>query len=262
MDKVLSCRLVLFCLFLSSCDFSTNEKASRLSGEAKTEDPAEIVVNDNDSDPLVVPGSGAPPVDPMTPIIGPNFWSASGVPGLGADSDARGQNADDNGDSDNEGECECPGCNFGTSSFSGSPPDWFVVNTMSYPSTVVLSQNQNAGSVRGGVSLNSTGLEITEPGTYEATFNAILLNNDSMNTPLLPLFLVSNGALDLSNPPTQLGAVGSLPPNQILTFQSTGILEDLAAGTTLSILITNGGSPDPVPITVIGWSIVVHKICD
>ncbi len=276
-NKVILCGLIFFGLLASSCDLSSNEKAPPVdSKQVDTEEIAEapIALTLRDKSPQAPPLAPSPVspvlVDPVSPVVGPNFWPGPGlpVPFSGGIASVQGYNSDDDGDDDggeNEaGECECQGaCNLGSAGFSGSGPDsWFVINTMSFPTTVLVSQNRNSGFVRGGVGLTATGLQINEPGTYWATYSAILLNNDPNNTPFIPTFLVSNGALDQSNPPTQLGAVGSLLPNQISTLQGNGILSGLAAGTTLSILATNAGSPDPIPVTVVGWNIAVYKICD
>ena len=59
---------------------------------------------------------------------------------------------------------------------------------------------------------------------------------------------------------SNLGGVVSLPTGLINTMQATGILQNVKAGTTLSLVATNGGSPEPQDITVIGWGISVFKI--
>jgi len=156
----------------------------------------------------------------------------------------------------------CNTCNLGSASFSGGPPDWFVIQTPTYPEFVLLSANRNVGSTQGNVKLTPTGLKINKSGNYSVSFSAILLNNNPAYTPLLPVFVIRNGIFD----PTDtliLGGVVSLPNGLFETVQGTGILENVKAGTTLSIIATNGGSPEPEPVTVIAWGISAYRIpCD
>lgn len=175
----------------------------------------------------------------ITPVVGPRLIDD-----------------DDNGES-------CQGCELGVASFSTTnPSDWFEIETLPYPQTTLLSSGRNNGSVKGKVTFTSTGLRVGEPGTYWANFSAILVNNNPEYAPFVPLFLVSNNTFIPGNSTSQIGGVGSLPANFITTVQGSGFLQDLEEGTSLSILATNGGSPQPEPVTVISWSINIYKICD
>lgn len=153
----------------------------------------------------------------------------------------------------------CEKCTLGTVGFSGGPPTWYTIDTPVYPNTVLLSKNANIGSRQGKISLKSTGLKINEPGNYSVTFTAILQNNDPEYTALVPVFLVENGVYDPMSTST-VGGVVTLPPGMINTVTATGILEHVKPGTMLTLVATNGGSPEPQPITVIGWGITLFKI--
>jgi len=150
-------------------------------------------------------------------------------------------------------------CQIGTSGFSTmDPSNWYEIETFSYPVTTPLSINRSRGSTQGNIQLTDTGLIIGQSGNYSVSVTAILLNTG--NDPILiPMFLVLNGIFDPSNP-SIIGGVGTLLPGQITTIQATGVLEYVTPGTALSLVATNGGNPDPVPITVVGWGITVFRI--
>lgn len=137
--------------------------------------------------------------------------------------------------------------------------EWYQITTQPYPTVVPLSLNRDRGSTQGNVKLTPTGLLIRQPGNYSVTFNAILVNNEPNYAPLIPVFLIRNDIFD-PNATDILGNVVTLPPNFINTVQFTGILENVKPCTKLSLVATNGGSPEPQPITVISWSISAYRI--
>jgi|GEM_PF-1964880 len=153
---------------------------------------------------------------------------------------------------------EC--CHLGKAGFAGGPAEWYVIDTAPFPNVSLLSQNRIRGSTQGNVALTPTGLRIDEPGNYSASIDVVLLNNDPEYTPITPIFLVLNDTFDSINPTSNPGSVVTLPYGFIISASGTGILENVPAGTNLSIVITNSGSPEPEPVTVLGWSISVFKI--
>lgn len=152
-------------------------------------------------------------------------------------------------------------CQLGSSGFSTlDPSNWYEIETFSYPTATLLSLNRNHGSTQGNVQLTDNGLIIGQSGNYSVSVQAILQNNGE-EAVLIPMFLVQNGSFDPSA--ANLGGVGVLLPGIITTIQSTGILENVTPGTSLSLIATNGGSDDALPITVVGWGISVFRIpCD
>jgi hypothetical protein len=204
----------------------------------------------NESVASIDPGYGFNPglIPPMLPI--------APVPGfIGSDV------SDDDG-----AECCCDeSCDFANSGFSTmSPDDWYVIETHSYPDTVLLSKNRNKGFTQGGVALNPTGVTVKEAGNYWVTFSAIALytNDEEPYSPLIPIFLIRNNNFDPSDDSAILGSVGSLPEGMVTTIQGSGVLKDVDKNTLLTIVATNGGSPDPEPITIVSWGISLFKICD
>ncbi len=154
----------------------------------------------------------------------------------------------------------CFKCTLGSVGFTTNhPANWYVLETEPYPVTVLLSKNANYGSTQGDMRKTSTGLKINESGNYSVSFSAILTNTDPTYTPLIPVFVVRNGVFK-PNDTTNLGGVVSLPISLVGTVQGTGILQDVKAGTILSLVATNGGSPEPQPVTVLSWSISAFKI--
>jgi hypothetical protein len=167
----------------------------------------------------------------------------------------------DDGDKSDD-DCD-HSCDLGSASFSTTNPEnWYEILTPAYPDTVPLSLNRNNGFVKGDLALTPTGLNIQDSGDYWASITAIVLNENEEYTPLIPLFLVRDGVFDPLDNSLQLGATGSLPPNQVVTLQASGILKDVADGTDLSLVATNAGSPQPEAITIISWNIQLHKICE
>lgn len=151
-------------------------------------------------------------------------------------------------------------CQLGIAGFStNNPADWYTLNTFPFPETVLLSINRNRGSVQGKVELTPTGLRIGKPGNYSVSFTAILINNNPLYTPLIPVFLIRNGVFD-PNDTSGVGSIGALLLGVPTVIQATGILENVKAGTELTLVATNGGSPQPEEITVISWGINAFKI--
>lgn len=174
----------------------------------------------------------------------------------------RGDVADD--DTPASKDCCCDeGCDFATAVFSGAPSDWYILNTNSYPDTVALSLHRNGGFTKGGVTLANSGVRVKSKGNYWVSFSATLQNSQLDDTPLIPVFLVrNNNFIPDDSGEMQLGGIVSLPPNLISVVQGSGVLKDVDSGTLLSLVATNGGSPQPEPITVVSWNISLHKICD
>lgn len=154
----------------------------------------------------------------------------------------------------------CPNrCHLGSAGFSTtSAQSWYTINTLPYPTTVPLSLNRNQGFTEGKVELTPTGLLIREPGNYSISFSAILQNNDPEYTALIPVFVSLNEAFDPLDIP--VGSVVALPTGLVNTVHGTGILHQVKAGTTISLIATNGGSPQPQAIHVVAWNMSLFKI--
>lgn len=158
---------------------------------------------------------------------------------------------------------QCSETPLGTAGFSTSNPDqWYSISTSPYPITVPLSLHRNIGSTQGHIHLTSSGLKIDAPGDYWVSFAAFLLNNQENYAALIPVFLLRNDIFDPTDTMT-LSTIVSLPSGFVNVAQISGILRNVKKGTRLSLVATNGGSPDPQPITVIAWDISLFKIpCD
>lgn len=260
-NKIILSGFAASSFFVFSCDLNLKEKAHNVDAsqnilEEKSEEPISVTVfNEFPEDPITKLPLPAPKLPGPPPAMNANFWSH--YPPLAPRPPLPRRESDDDGD------CRCKtNCESGTAVFSGGPDDWFELETLVYPSTVLLSQNRNGGDVQGNVSLTPTGLRIGESGTYWANFTAILTNEYPDYTPLIPVFLVPNGVFDAQNSNAQIAAVGAIPPQYITTVQGSGILHHLEEGTTLSLLATNAGSPQPEEVEVISWTISINKICD
>lgn len=147
---------------------------------------------------------------------------------------------------------------FGTAGFGVTDPSlWYTITTNSYPEVTLLSQKRNKGLEEGGVYLSPTGFTIGEEGNYWVEIT-VILQNPGTDPLLIPFFLVENETFDGDNP--QIGGVVTLSPEFITSAHGTGILKNVAPGTRLSIVATNGGYPFPKDITVAGWSISLFKL--
>lgn len=154
---------------------------------------------------------------------------------------------------------KCVKCHLGTSSFiTSNPNDWYQIQAPSYPNTVALSLNGNAGAAQGKVTVNVTGLTINEPGNYWVSFSAVVLNPLDGSI-LIPLFLVPNGVFNPSDPST-LGSTAYITPGNVQTIQQSGLLQNVVPGTSYSLVATNGNSGSPETVTILGWTISLTKI--
>jgi hypothetical protein len=97
-------------------------------------------------------------------------------------------------------------------------------------------------------------LFVQDPGRYWIDFSAILLQTSPSYTALIPVFLRINGFLDPNNP--VLGGVVALQPGIIATAREACAVQLPGCAT----LASNGGSPEPQPVTVLGWKICLFKI--
>lgn len=149
---------------------------------------------------------------------------------------------------------------FGTSSFSANDPFfWYTIETNSYPETTPLSQNQNGGNTQGNIFLSPTGFTIGEAGNYWVSITAVLQNPSEEEAVLIPIFLVADENFDPDDS-SLIGGIVGLEPEAFGTAQGTGTIKDVAAGTRFSLVATNAGYPDPITITVVSWSISLHKL--
>lgn len=206
----------------------------------REESPAEV------SDRLIPPLSEEPPV--LVPIGLPELQPAYAAFSHGGGSGHR---------------CCSKSCTLGTAGHTDPTNTWYVVNTEAYPVVKPLSLDQNLGFTKGSIELTETGLKVTQAGSYWVSFSATMayFSENENYTPLIPIFLIKNGVFEPGST-TLLGFTQSMPRNLIFTFANNGIMADLLPGDTLSLVITNGGSPQPEPITILAWGISAHKICD
>jgi len=160
---------------------------------------------------------------------------------------------------DTNTDCCTTTANFGTASFSVTDPTlWYPIDTNSYPTTTPLSMNRNRGVTDGRVYLSPTGFTIGEAGNYWVTITAVLQNNN-VDTLLIPVFLVRDETFDPTDP-SLVGGVVTLPTGELNTVQATGTLKDVVEGTRFSLVGTNAGYPSPKTISVVSWSISLHKL--
>ena len=148
---------------------------------------------------------------------------------------------------------------FGTSGYGNHGPDeWYSVDTHSYPEVAPLSLERNLGTSSGRVYLSPTGITIGEAGDYEVSVTAILQNPEE-DSVLIPFYLSLDETFDPedSNP---VGGVGVFAPGEIATLHGDGFIRDVAEGTRLSLVITNGGYPESRSVLVAGWAISVKRI--
>lgn len=148
---------------------------------------------------------------------------------------------------------------FGSAGFSGGPTDWFTIETNSYPDVTPLSLNRNRGFKEGRLYLSPTGVTVGEDGNYWVDVVAILQNPTPDTTFLVPVYLVRDEVFDPADP-NPMGGVVTLQPDIINTMNGSGILKNVSAGTRLSLVATNSGHPDPLPVTVVAWAITLYKL--
>lgn len=145
---------------------------------------------------------------------------------------------------------------------SSNPNDWYLITAPNYPATVPLSMHGNRSLKEGKIKTTSTGVRILEEGDYLVTFSTLMNNFDSSSEAIMAVLLVENGIFDPNGPiGTSIGTTAKFPPNFVNTVTATGILKNVKKGTLLSLVASNGGSPNPPPVTVINWNIVVTKLC-
>lgn len=149
----------------------------------------------------------------------------------------------------------------GNSAFNVTDPGlWYTITTNSYPETVPLSQGRNHGSKRGALYLSPTGFTIGRDGNYWVSVTAVM-QNPGEETILIPVFLVRDETFDPEDS-TSLGDVVTLVPNEVTSLHASGVVMDLKAGTRLSLVATNGGSPTPQPVNVVAWEISMFRLPD
>ena len=117
-----------------------------------------------------------------------------------------------------------------------------------------------------GIELTDDGLRINKAGTYSITFTAVIQNPSTEYSAIFPVFLAFN---DQFNPddPRGLGATAFLCPGSGdlacasgETLTSTATIPNIPCGTKISLVVSNGGSPQPEPLRIFGWGISVHRI--
>jgi hypothetical protein len=146
------------------------------------------------------------------------------------------------------------------------------IQTFSYPDFGPLPLT-NTGAAQGQINLTSEGLQLNEFGNYWVTFSVIIANHiEPPAQPLYVLSLVRNDEFDVNSqfltavatppfspaPPTDPN--DPFPTPLFTTVTASGNLQNVLPGTTLSLQIANGGSEDPVPVSIIGWQISVVEI--
>lgn len=152
---------------------------------------------------------------------------------------------------------------LGISGFAGNPQnEFYTVKTHSFPDAVPLSKKRNAGSTQGQVQLTDKGLKILCPGNYSVNVQAILVNREINYGAIIQVFLVEDNKFIPNKSNGNIVLLPAAPPNEFtigpVTFNA--ILENVTPGTTLSLVATNGGSPNPQPIDVIAWGINAFRI--
>lgn len=153
------------------------------------------------------------------------------------------------------GDCSSQ-CNSGARArFTMDPSQFIVVQTPAFPDVVPASIDPNAGSTQGAFQLTPNGLKVCLAGNYLVNYSLTLRNDNPNYQPVIPTFLIQNGEFNQDVVLNLIGSTASLPPNEIRTLSATGILENVACGTVFSLVMTNGGSPEPEPVTLLDWNI-------
>lgn len=243
----------------------SSDKATPLEVEAL---PPRIPVAEAGPGPIAAPPPVvfAPIVEPMpmpVPIPEPLSFGAPPPPfGMPVPVPVPLAIADRHHDHEKEICCEkaCALANAGF--FSISEVERYIIPVPLYPLTTPLSKNRNFGLTEGDILLTSTGLRINEPGNYWVSFSATLINNNETYNPELSIFLVKNGIFVPGDTDDQFAVTGGFYYDIATTLTGSGNLFDVTKGTTLSIVASNAHSPDTEDITVVLWSINIHKICD
>lgn len=148
---------------------------------------------------------------------------------------------------------------YGNSAFSVSDPNlWYTITTQSYPSTTPLSFNSNFGESVGKTFPSPTGFTVGESGNYWVQMTAIM-QNPGTDTILIPVFLIRDETFDPAEKDI-LGSIVALQPQVPTAINESGVLMNIKAGTRLSIVATNAGYPDPIPVQVVAWKISLFKL--
>lgn len=157
----------------------------------------------------------------------------------------------------------CDDCSYASAVFGTSDlGDFYTILPPLYPEVDDLSLNRNKGFTEGSMVLNSKGIGIGESGSYWVSFNATLFFDNSSEEKTVPVFVITNGEFDPSGAAPMLARTETVVPGVVTSIQGSGIMRHLPAGTTLSLVASNGGSSVfDAPITVISWDINIHRIC-
>jgi hypothetical protein len=159
-------------------------------------------------------------------------------------------------------------CDLGTAGFYKYDDDddddesSYSLSIDNYPDGNLISLIRNTGSTQGDITLSPTGLIVNKDGTYWANFSATIQNNDQAINALLNIFLVPNGIFNPLDNVSTLVAHGYIQPNEIITINGSGILQNLEKETSLSIFATNVGTPLFTGVNISSWNISIHRICD
>ncbi len=168
-------------------------------------------------------------------------------------------------------------CELASSGFAVTDPaQWYVINTSSYPTTVPLSLNGNRGFDEGDITVTDTGITINRSGDYWVNMTAIvsyIVPDPQILAPIpavgsefiIPVYVARDGDFDPAGE-DPFGGIGIFPLNEthIEDIQANGIMANVKKGTELTIVATNSGTSgdEPIPLTVIGWNISLHRLCN
>lgn len=154
-------------------------------------------------------------------------------------------------------------CQLGSASFFVTNPElWYTVETSPFPISTMLTLNRNGGTVQGDVQLTPNGLFLGEAGNYMVSYSIVMLNNLSLDPGNLVAFLVVNDVFDPMTGGTLIASVGMVPFQVPSTIQGSGILHNVPAGSTISVIGTNTGDTLQT-FSIANWSIQAFKIpCD
>jgi hypothetical protein len=162
-------------------------------------------------------------------------------------------------------DCKQPGQSkqylpAGEAAFGGGPSQWYKLSTLGYPQNVPLSQRRNGGSTNDPqvIALADSGLVISteEERQFRVDFQVLLYNTtDPEYSFTAVISLVMDGIFDQTSNTVFAGTTQSVPFNQVTALHGWGSVLVPPGTHTLSLLIANGGSPEPAPITVISWEL-------
>ena len=131
----------------------------------------------------------------------------------------------------------------------------FTLNPVNYADLTNFPGNRNVFETNnvGVFGARSTGLKLLVAGDYSVKFNAVLYQNIESNpSTTFSIFLMLSGS------PAKIvaGATFTMNPGQVVTYFDSNPIFNVAANSTLYLVISNGSASGPtVGIQCFAWKI-------